>query len=191
MNAAAPEQKMLGPLPAPHWHRPWFRYVDPVDGGEGGKGDGGDGGGKQDDGDAKGERTFTQDDVDRIVNTRLAQAKRQFDEQLRQAKAEAGQTVEQQLAELRAKYAEAEARALRSDIAARFGISAEDRDLFLTGTDKATLEAQAKRLQERDAERQKKGPVARREGDTKRNAAEDEELREFTRDLFARAAADA
>lgn len=28
-----------GPLFAPAWHRPWLRYIDPVDGAEGGNGD--------------------------------------------------------------------------------------------------------------------------------------------------------
>jgi len=31
-----PTVKTLGPLPAPAWHRPWFRYFAPVDGAESG-----------------------------------------------------------------------------------------------------------------------------------------------------------
>lgn len=31
-----PTVKTLGPLPAPAWHRPWFRYFAPVDGAEAG-----------------------------------------------------------------------------------------------------------------------------------------------------------
>lgn len=30
-----PTQKILGALPAPAWHRPWFRYIDVVDGAQG------------------------------------------------------------------------------------------------------------------------------------------------------------
>ncbi|MBC8726054.1 hypothetical protein F6X37_32320 [Paraburkholderia sp. 31.1] len=73
-------------------------------------------------------------------------------------------TVEQKLADLEAKHAEAEARALRSDIATKHGISAEDRDLFLTGSDEATLTAQAKRLAERIADQKKNGNRAPKEG---------------------------
>lgn len=36
------KQRTLGALPAPAWHRPWLRYVDPVDGGEGGAPQAGD-----------------------------------------------------------------------------------------------------------------------------------------------------
>lgn len=59
--------------------------------------------------------------------------------------------LEETLADLQSRHTEAETRALRSDIATKHGISAEDRDLFLTGSDEASLEAQAKRLAERDA----------------------------------------
>lgn len=43
----------------------------------------------------------------------------------------------------------ATAEALRLRVAAKHGISDDDADLFLTGTDRDTLEAQAKRLAER------------------------------------------
>ena len=113
-------------------------------------------------------QTFTQADVDKIVRDRLAQqAKNKFanyDEY--KAAAEGAKTVEQKLADLEAKHAEAEARALRSDIATKHGISAEDRDLFLTGSDEATLTAQAKRLAERIADQKKNGNRAPREGRT-------------------------
>lgn len=111
-------------------------------------------------------QTFTQADVDKIVRDRLAQqAKNKFanyDEY--KAAAEGAKTVEQKLADLEAKHAEAEARALRSDIATKHGISAEDRDLFLTGSDEATLTAQAKRLAERIADQKKNGNRAPKEG---------------------------
>lgn len=113
-------------------------------------------------------QTFTQADVDKIVRDRLAQqAKNKFanyDEY--KAAAEGAKTVEQKLADLEAKHAEAEARALRSDIATKHGISAEDRDLFLTGSDEATLTAQAKRLAERIADQKKNGNRAPKEGRT-------------------------
>lgn len=131
-------------------------------------------------------QTFTQADVDKIVRDRLAQqAKNKFGDydDLKKA-AEGAKTVEQKLAELESRHAEAEARALRSDIAARHGITAEDRDLFLTGSDEATLEAQARRLAERDADRKSKGNVARKEGATTTTGSTDSEARNFVSQLF-------
>lgn len=138
-------------------------------------------------------QTFTQADVDKIVRDRLAQqAKNRFgDYDDLKAKAEGAKTVEQKLADLEAKHAEAEARALRSDIATKHGISAEDRDLFLTGSDEATLTAQAKRLAERIADQKKNGNRAPKEGATNNNRDDAKDgMREFTRNLFGRAAED-
>jgi hypothetical protein len=132
------------------------------------------------------EPKFTQADLDRIVKERLVQqAKNKFGDydELKQ-KASGAATVEQQLADLAAKHAAAEARALRSDIAAKYGIAAEDRDLFLTGTDEATLDAQAKRLADREADRKKNGNTAPKEGSTKQISKTDTDLREFTKSLF-------
>ena len=84
--------------------------------------------------------------------------------------------------------AAAEASALRSDVAARHGISAEDRDLLLTGTDAETLEAQAKRIAEA-SERKKKANIVPREGNNPKATGGDEE-REFVRKLFGRATAE-
>lgn len=111
-------------------------------------------------------KTFTQAELDQIITDRLAQqAKNKFgDYNELKAKADGAKTVEQKLAELETKHAEAEARALRSDIATKHGISAEDRDLFLTGSDEASLEAQAKRLAERLADQKKNGNRAPKEG---------------------------
>lgn len=144
--------------------------------------DGGDG--KQEQG-----KTFTQAELDQIVRDRLAQqAKNKFgDYDELKTMADGAKTVEQKLADLEAKHAEAEARALRSDIATRHGISAADRDLFLTGSDEAALEAQAKRLAERVADQKKNGNVARKEGVTTTTPDKDKDMREFTRNLFASA----
>lgn len=135
------------------------------------------------------EQTFTQADLDRIVRDRLAQqAKNKFgDYDTLKAKAEGAQTVEQKLADLEQKHASAEARALRSEIAAAHGIGKEDRDLFLTGSDEATLTAQAERLAARDADRKKNGNVARREGATTTTGKGNADEREWVRNLFASA----
>ena len=129
---------------------------------------------------------FTQADVDKIVRDRLAQqAKNKFgDYDDLKAKAEGAKTVEQKLADLESKHAEAEARALRSDIATKHGISAEDRDLFLTGSDEATLDAQAKRLAERLADQKKNGNRAPKEGTNNNPGNTDGDARSFARSLF-------
>lgn len=134
------------------------------------------------------QKGLTQADVDRIVKDRIARVEAKYADynDLKKA-ADGAKTVEQKLADLESKHAEAEARALRSDIAARHGITAEDRDLFLTGSDEATLEAQAKRLAERDADRKKHGNVAPKEGETKTTGKGDKDFRDFARGLFNRA----
>jgi hypothetical protein len=105
------------------------------------------------------------------------------------AKAEGAKSVEDRLAEMEQRTAAAEASALRSDVAARYGISAVDRDLLLTGTDVETLEAQAKRLAEQESERKKKANIVPREGNNPKATGGDEE-REFVRHLFGRATAE-
>ena len=161
---------------------------------QGGEAAGGESGGEQQGQEAPkaGEqagKTFTQADIDRIVQERLAQqAKNQFGDYADlKAKADASKTLEQRLAEVEQKAKDAETSALRSDIATKHGISAEDRDLFLTGTDEATLTAQAKRLAEREADRKSKGNVAPREGASGNTGGSDEKKREFVRGLFGNA----
>lgn len=140
---------------------------------------GGEGEGKQE------QQTFTQADLDKVVKDRVARERAKYaDYDDIKARAEGAKTVEEKLAELEGKYSAAEARALRSDIAAKHGISAEDRDLFLTGTDEETLTNQAKRLAEREADRKKHGNVAQNEGETKQTGKPSNDLREFTRGLF-------
>lgn len=78
---------------------------------------------------------------------------------------------------------QARAEALRWRVAAKHGISDEDAELFLTGTDEETLTKQAERLTERVADRKKNGNVVPKEGST--SQPKDDELRAFTRQLFA------
>lgn len=88
--------------------------------------------------------------------------------------------------------AAAKAEALRLRTAVTHGISLEDADLFLTGTDEETLTAQAKRLSDRTAElanaeteRKKKNPTVPKEGtSTKTGATTEENDREFARNFF-------
>jgi hypothetical protein len=130
------------------------------------------------------EAKFTQADIDKAVRERIARERAKYaDYDDLKAKAEGAKTIEQKLADLEAKNAAAEARALRSDIAARHGISAEDRDLFLTGTDEETLTAQAKRLAEREADHKKQGNVAPKEGTTTTSGNTDADTKQFLSQL--------
>jgi hypothetical protein len=132
-------------------------------------------------------QVITQADVDRIVKDRVARVQAKYaDYDDLKSKAEGAKSVEEKLAELEGKYSAAEARALRSDIAAKHGLSAEDRDLFLTGTDESTLTAQAERLAAREADRKKQGNVAPKEGATTNTGDLNSDVREFTRQLFKR-----
>lgn len=134
-------------------------------------------------------KTFTQAELDQMIKDRLAQQrKNEFGDYADlKAKADGAKTVEQQLADLAKKHAAAEARILRADIASAYVISKEDRDLFLTGSDGATIEAQAKRLAERNAEQKKNGNRAPREGRTTTSGDPDKDMREAVRGLFGRA----
>lgn len=77
---------------------------------------------------------------------------------------------------------QAKADALRFKIAAKFGVSDEDTDLFLTGSDEETLTRQAQRLTEREAASKKNGNVVPREGAKTTTTGDDG--REVARALF-------
>lgn len=139
--------------------------------------------------------TFTQADVDRIVQDRLAQqAKNKFGD-YEALKTEAGKskTLEERVAEMESRASKAEQDALRATVAAAHGISTKkgangepsDADLFLTGTDEATLTAQAERLAGRAAEQKKHGNIAPKEGNPVAQTGDEKaDLREFTKKLF-------
>ncbi|ORL15403.1 hypothetical protein [Prescottella equi] len=72
--------------------------------------------------------------------------------------------------------------ALKLRIATKYGISDEDADLFLTGSDEETLAKQAERLASRESDRKKQGNHVPREG-TNPTATPNEELA-FVREFF-------
>lgn len=139
-------------------------------------------------------KSFTQSEVDAIIRDRLKQQERtKFgDYNDLKTKAEGAKTLEERLGSLEQELTSTKAAALRTSIAARFGISTEgtdespsDADLFLTGTDESTLTAQAQRLAARQADSKKQGNVARKEGAvTSSGTSTDAEMRAFTRDFF-------
>ena len=140
-------------------------------------------------------KSFTQAEVDAIIRDRLKQQERtKFgDYQELKTKADGAKTLEERLGSLEQELSTTKAEALRTSIAARFGISTEkgkdgepsDADLFLTGTDESTLTAQAQRLAARQADSKKQGNVAPNEGGTKSTGKpEEQEAREFVGNLF-------
>lgn len=135
------------------------------------------------------QQSLPQSEVDKIVAKVRAEERRKASERFKdydELKVKAGekQTLEERIAEMEQRTAQAVATALRSDIAAEFGISKEDRDLFLTATDEDTLRAQAKRLADRDADRKKNPPPVSKEGTV--TDPTDNQDREFARQLFGR-----
>lgn len=168
----------------------------------------GQGGNKSSSGDtpaANDTKTFTQEEVNKLVGTTRAEERRKVSEKyadydvLKKA-AEGKKTSDDRLAELENKYAQSEANTLRLRVAGDFGISTKrgdngepsDADLFLTGTDEETLTAQAKRLSDRaaeqakaEAERKKKNPIVSKEGtSTQTGTTTEEDDREFARNFF-------
>ncbi len=152
-------------------------------------------------------KTFTQDEVNQLIGATRLEERRKVSEKfadyndLKKA-AEGKKTSDDRIAELEAKYAQAEANTLRLRVAGDFGISTKrgddgepsDADLFLTGTDEETLTAQAKRLSDRaaekanaEAERKKRNPSVPKEGtSTKTGTTTEEDDREFARNFFGR-----
>src|SRR5690606_24527734 len=136
----------------------------------------------------------SQDDLNRVIADRIGRERakfadyadlkakaEKFDELEAANKSEIEKAAEKATAaEQRA--AKAEADALRWKVAAKHGISDEDAELFLTGTDEETLIRQAERLAERTSARKKNGNVVPREGSTPPAAPDDE--RAFVRELF-------
>jgi len=146
-------------------------------------------------GEQKQDQTFTQADVDRIVKAKAERLAKQLypDYDELRTKAEGAKTLEDRVASLEGELNTSKADALRTRIAAEYGISTKkgdkgepsDADLFLTGSDEATLTAQASRLAAQVAERKKTGNVAPKEGAPKTEGKGDEDMRAFARNLFA------
>ena len=102
--------------------------------------------------------------------------------QIKEAQKTDAQKAADRLAEAEAKATKAEAAAVRWKVAAKFGVSDEDADLFLTGTDEETLTKQAQRLTGLAEERKKNGNQVPREGTNPKQPAD--EMREFVRSVF-------
>ena len=106
----------------------------------------------------------------------------QFDEIEQANKSEADKAAER-IAELEQQLTQTQTEALRSRVQAKFGISNEDAELFLTGNDEAALTKQAERLAEHAADRNKQGNRAPYQGRTP-NKPQSSDERDTVRNLF-------
>lgn len=93
------------------------------------------------------------------------------------------QRAADRLAEAEAKAAEAERRATRFEIAAEYKLSSEDAKALEHVTSEDGMREVAQRLATATSDRKKSGNHVPREGATPREPQEDE-MREFTRNLF-------
>lgn len=129
------------------------------------------------------ERTFTQAEVNEIVQNRLKNMKAEY-EQL-QARAASVEDLESRNQQLSSDLSSLQLESLRMRVASEFGISADDRDILLTATDEETLRMQAERFATFPLQRAVGGNVARREGRrVEAPSAMDGSTREFVRELF-------
>lgn len=93
--------------------------------------------------------------------------------------------LEADLAESKTAAAQSATETLRFKVAAKHGIEGDDVELFLTGTDEATLTKQASRLAEQNTANRKSREVVGNEGKPPAGGGDDE-LRQFTAQLFGR-----
>lgn len=140
----------------------------------------------------------SQEDFDKAIAARIERAKRsalsevgdvdelrakaaKWDE-AEQANQSEAERLQAELDAAKAAADQATRDALRLRVAAKHGVSDEDADLFLTGSDEETLTRQAQRLAEAVDQRTSNGNVVPGEGTTK--TPPDDPERKFVRDLF-------
>ncbi|SDQ53031.1 hypothetical protein [Leucobacter chromiiresistens] len=129
------------------------------------------------------ERSFTQAEVNEIVQSRLKNMKAEY-EQL-QARVVSAEELESRNQSLTSELSSLQLETLRMRVASEFGISAEDRDILLTATDEDTLRMQAERFASFGLPRLAGGNRAPREGRTvEAPSASDGSMGAFVNELF-------
>ena len=139
-------------------------------------------------------KTFDAEYVDKLRKEAAkyrTEAKANAEAAKRLAELEESQKTEAQkqaekIAELERQIEGATVQAVRARMAAKYQIDPEDADLFLTGSDEETVEAQAKRLSERVSASKNNPPPVSKEGAVTNAVGSDDE-REFLRHLTGRA----
>jgi hypothetical protein len=143
------------------------------------------------------EGKFTQADVDaaveKIAAKIRAEERRKVSEKFAdyddlKAKAEGAKTLEDRVAEIERQARESEERALRAEVANAKGLTPTQAKRLVGGT-REELEADADELLADIGTQKKNGNHVPREGKNPKSGKTDE-LSEFTRGLFSRAAAD-
>jgi len=158
--------------------------------------DGGDGGdGKGDKGGDGFKPITSQDDLNHVITERVNRERAKFADYadlktkaakldtLEQANKSEADKFSERIASLETENTAIKSQALRSRIQAKFSVSDEDAELFLTGIDEASLTKQAERLGVRDTERKKQGNRVPKEGTSTKSG--DDPMREFARELFS------
>lgn len=137
----------------------------------------------------------SQDDLNRVIADRVARERGKYADykdvkakaaefdKLQQSNKSEQEKFNERIALLEKENQTIRSEALRSRIQAKFSISDEDAELFLTGTDEDSLTRQAERLAARETDRKKQGNVAPNEG-ANNSAATGGTEREFARKLF-------
>lgn len=136
-------------------------------------------------------KLFTQAEVDRIVDARLARARNRPQAPTSDASDATSSAPPLGVEPDASPSAEERLLELRDRISAECGFHADDRDVLLTGADEATLRMQAERMTAAGfgaMAEQVRGNVAPREGRTVQTWADPEsrEMREFVNALFDR-----
>jgi hypothetical protein len=194
-------------LPSPGLDHPRYtrlRFMADDAGSGGTSGAGGDGG----DGDSGKEFNgpTSQAELDALIKDRVARERAKYadyadlkrkagehDKATQAAKSET-EKANDRLAAVERELEATKAGALRTRVAADFGISTKpaedggpsDADLFLTATDEATLIKQAERLAGRTEDRKKNGNRAPLQGRSSSKSAADDPLRDVVAGLFGR-----
>lgn len=142
------------------------------------------------------EQRFTQADIDAAVEKVAAKIRaderRKVSEKFAdyeelKARAEGAKSIEDRVAEIERQAKASEERALRAEVANAKGLT-PNQAKRLVGATREELEADADDLLKDIGAQKAKGNHVPREGETKTPPADG--MREFTRELFARAAAD-
>lgn len=137
----------------------------------------------------------SQEEFNRIISARVEREREKFADydELKQKAAELDrlnesrktdeQKTDERITGLEEKLAAAQSEATRARIQAKYSISDSDAELFLTATDTDKLEAQAKALADRAADRKKNGPhVPAQKG--KAGEAGSDPMRELANQIF-------
>lgn len=132
----------------------------------------------------------SQEELNRIIDKRLERERAKFadyeDLKAKAARVEAAEDALKQAQQVAdEKVQSLTGQLTRAQIQAKYKISDDDAELFLTASDAERLEAQAKALSARDADRKSKGPyVPAQKGGESGGQVKPDPLRDLARKVF-------